>query len=135
LEVEELFDGRGKNRKWIGRLKKVRLWDKSRNLENILKHLRLLNEKDEDPARERDPQEFSGMSDDDLNRKLVLIISRITGQPIPKVQIEGRPTEAPPMITEGSKPGSRANGGSAEDLINEILQKQKMEKGGEEHEG
>ncbi len=128
LEVEEIYKGKGKKRRKAGQLKKVRLWNKSQNLENMLKHLRLL-ERDEVQG-DRGWSDLSGASDGDLHRKLILIICRITGQEIPKeVQIEGRTVEAPSMITDGPGPQIQDNGGTAQDLINEILKKQKKDKG------
>jgi phage terminase small subunit len=38
IEVEELFDGRGDERKLTGHLKKVRFWDKGRALDILAKH-------------------------------------------------------------------------------------------------
>lgn len=38
IEVEELFEGRGEDREHIGRLKKIRLWDKNRALDVLAKH-------------------------------------------------------------------------------------------------
>lgn len=42
LEVEELFEGRGESRESVGRLRKVKFWDKNRALESLAKHLGLL---------------------------------------------------------------------------------------------
>jgi len=38
FEVEELFAGRGGNRKQIGTLKKVKFWSKDSNIETLMKH-------------------------------------------------------------------------------------------------
>jgi phage terminase small subunit len=45
VDVEQLFEGRGKDRVQIGNLVKVRFWDKVRGLELLGKHLRLFDEK------------------------------------------------------------------------------------------
>lgn len=41
VEVEELFDGTGKDRKWTGYTKKVKLWDKNSGIDKAMKHLGL----------------------------------------------------------------------------------------------
>jgi phage terminase small subunit len=130
IEVEEVFTGQGKNRVWTGYLKKVKLWNKSQNLENMLKHLHLINERDEAQGNQG-RGDLSGASDGDLQRKLVLIICRITGQPVPQeIQIEGHPVDSPSgLITDGDTRQNADPGGGAQDLIDEILQKQKKEKG------
>lgn len=38
IEVEELFEGKGEDREHIGRLKKIRFWDKGRALDVLAKH-------------------------------------------------------------------------------------------------
>lgn len=38
IEVEEIFEGRGADRKLVGYLKKIRLWDKNRALDVLSKH-------------------------------------------------------------------------------------------------
>ena len=45
IEVEELFAGRGDNRKNIGRLTKIKLPDRGINLERLGKHLNLFRER------------------------------------------------------------------------------------------
>lgn len=47
IEVEELFEGVGKDRVWTGYVKKLKLWDKNPALEKLLKHLGL-DEADKD---------------------------------------------------------------------------------------
>lgn len=44
IEVDELFDGKGKGRKHIGYTKKVKLWDKNSGIEKAMKHLGLFAE-------------------------------------------------------------------------------------------
>lgn len=39
VEVEELFDGTGRDRRVIGRVKKVKLHDKNASLEKLMRHL------------------------------------------------------------------------------------------------
>lgn len=44
IEVDELFDGKGKGRKHIGYTKKVKFWDKNSGIEKAMKHLGLFAE-------------------------------------------------------------------------------------------
>lgn len=41
VETDELFEGKGKDRKFIGYTKKVRFWDKNSAIEKAMKHLGL----------------------------------------------------------------------------------------------
>lgn len=41
LDVEEIWQGKGENKKQVGLLKKVRFWSKDKQLENLFKHLGL----------------------------------------------------------------------------------------------
>ncbi|HUW76864.1 MAG TPA: terminase small subunit [Gallionella sp.] len=55
LEVDELFDGQGKERKQIGYTKKIKLWDKNSAIEKAMKHLGMFerdNEQKLNPLRE-----------------------------------------------------------------------------------
>lgn len=45
VEVEELFAGKGEDKTHIGRVRKVKFWDKVKALETLAKHLRLLVDK------------------------------------------------------------------------------------------
>lgn len=45
IEVDEIFEGSGENRTWIGYTKKVKLWPKDRGLELTGKHLKLFTDK------------------------------------------------------------------------------------------
>lgn len=45
IEVEEIFEGHGENRTWIGYTKKVKFWPKDRALELMGKHKRLFTDK------------------------------------------------------------------------------------------
>jgi hypothetical protein len=44
IEVDELFDGKGRGRKFIGYTKKVKFWDKNSGIEKAMKHLGLFAE-------------------------------------------------------------------------------------------
>lgn len=44
VEVQELWEGTGKNRVRVGTLKRVRMWDKGRSLEGLAKHLDLIKD-------------------------------------------------------------------------------------------
>lgn len=45
IEVEELFEGSGENRTWIGYTKKVKLWPKNHAIEMMAKHKKLMTDK------------------------------------------------------------------------------------------
>jgi hypothetical protein len=45
VEVEELFEGRGEDRKQVGWVRKVKFWDKPRGLELLGKHLGMFADK------------------------------------------------------------------------------------------
>lgn len=45
IDVTQEFDGRGEDKKVSGYLKKVKTWDKSKNLEMLAKHFKLLTDK------------------------------------------------------------------------------------------
>lgn len=47
VEIEELYDGRGEERVKVGRLVKVKFWDKNKGLEMLGKYLKLFVEKHE----------------------------------------------------------------------------------------
>lgn len=44
IEVFEEYEGQGKNRTYIGRTKKIKFWDKTRAVEMLAKHLKLLSD-------------------------------------------------------------------------------------------
>jgi len=44
VETDELFDGKGPGRKFIGYTKRVRFWDKNSAIEKAMKHLGLFSE-------------------------------------------------------------------------------------------
>ena len=44
LEVEKLFEGKGKDKVFIGYTQKVKLWDKNTALGNLAKHFKLLGD-------------------------------------------------------------------------------------------
>lgn len=133
LEVEETFTGQGKNRVWTGYLKKVRLWNKPQALETELRHLGQLENRLEGSGEERKRQRpYSGLTDAELNRKLVEIVCRLLGKDAPQAQpevpIEGSVIEPPAMITEGAKPGDGGDRSNGKDILDELLEDQKKGK-------
>lgn len=45
VEVDELFEGRGKDRKQVGWTKKIKLWNKNSSLDTLAKHKHLVTNK------------------------------------------------------------------------------------------
>ncbi|MFO0467326.1 MAG: terminase small subunit [bacterium] len=45
IEVEELFDGRGDDRRQIGVVTKVKLWDRNKSVETLARSLKMLTDK------------------------------------------------------------------------------------------
>lgn len=45
FEVEEIFEGTGRDRTYVGKLRKVKFWDKNKGLELLGKHFKLFTEK------------------------------------------------------------------------------------------
>lgn len=45
FEVEEIFEGQGEDRVYVGKLRKVKFWDKNKGLELLGKHFKLFTEK------------------------------------------------------------------------------------------
>ncbi len=50
FEVEEVFDGRGRERVQTGVLKKIKLWDKNSAMEKLMKHLGLFEMDNRQPG-------------------------------------------------------------------------------------
>jgi phage terminase small subunit len=69
VEVFEEFEGVGKNRRQIGKTKKVKQWNKSENLKTLLQHLGLL----------KDIKEISGGLSLGYDERLNRLISKVTG--------------------------------------------------------
>lgn len=62
VEVDELFDGSGKDRVQIGFTKKFKFWDKNSALEKIGKHLKMFTEKIEYPDKNGNPQSVTPLT-------------------------------------------------------------------------
>ena len=71
MEVDELFDGTGRERLRIGETRKVKFWDKTRALELLAKHLGLLKDRVELTGKDGGPVTVENLSPDEA-RKLVL---------------------------------------------------------------
>lgn len=72
FEVEELYEGTGKDRKWVGRLKKLKFCPKNDALDKLAKHLGLF-EKD-NKQRSQPPQPDQEL--DNLTVEELLIVRR-----------------------------------------------------------
>jgi phage terminase small subunit len=64
VEVEELFEGSGENREWIGYTKKVKFWPKDRGLDLLGKHKKLFTEKVEHSGKVTLEEIVAGSSGD-----------------------------------------------------------------------
>lgn len=49
IEVEELFEGKGDDKVWVGYTKKLAFWNKNDSLNTLARHLKLLEEGEFDP--------------------------------------------------------------------------------------
>lgn len=49
LEIDELFEGTGKDRTWVGYTKKLKFWNKNDSLNTLAKYLKLVEGDDVDP--------------------------------------------------------------------------------------
>lgn len=76
VEVDELFEGHGKERVQIGYTKKIKFWDKPKCLELIGKHLKMFTDVIEIRPEERP---FQDLSDEELDK----IIEGVLNDPIP----------------------------------------------------
>jgi phage terminase small subunit len=65
IEKVEYYEGHGKDRYQAGWIKKIRLWDKNKSLENLGKHLKLFTE---NLNISHNP--FEAMSDEELDKKI-----------------------------------------------------------------
>jgi phage terminase small subunit len=93
VETIEQFYGQGKERELVGYIKKVRLWDKNRALENLAKHFKLLTEKVEFPDKEGNPQSIGLLGDLDRATRLMFLVetikkrAEISGGEVPEKRI------------------------------------------------
>jgi phage terminase small subunit len=73
VEIEELYDGHGEDRRQIGFTKKIKFWDKNKSLENLGKHLKLFTE-----VLEIDGDlKLSKLSDAELDEKFEALKSQL----------------------------------------------------------
>lgn len=84
VEVDELFEGTGKDRKWIGYTKKVKLWDKNSGIEKAMKYLGLF---------ERDNSQKLGVLESLPRDVLQAIVARLSNMGQGNV-IDGHATRA-----------------------------------------
>jgi phage terminase small subunit len=80
IEVFEEFAGKGEERTFIGYVKKIRLWDKNRSLENLAKHFKLLTEKIEFPDKDGKPQDIALLDNLQLAAKLMWVMEQLKAQ-------------------------------------------------------
>jgi len=66
IEVVELFEGRGEEKKKIGELKKIKFWDKPKALELIGRHLAMFVDRKEIEIKEVKP--VKDLPDSELNK-------------------------------------------------------------------
>ena|ERR1700739_3311420 len=70
IEVEEIFEGRGEERKFVGYSKKIKLRDPVPALNTLARHLRLIQDQPPAPMKEDDIDEV------ELGRRLALTLLR-----------------------------------------------------------
>ncbi|MEW6186184.1 MAG: terminase small subunit [Thermodesulfobacteriota bacterium] len=80
IEIAEQFEGKGEERTQTGFVKKVRLWDKNKAVENLAKHLKLLTDK----------VDLSGEMDLAHSGSVVLLPSKMSPEEWAKAQEEGQ---------------------------------------------
>lgn len=66
VEVDELFDGSGKDRVKIGYTRKIKFWDKNSALEKIGKHLKMFTEKVEHTGKDGEPIKIQELTNEEL---------------------------------------------------------------------
>lgn len=86
LEVAEIYEGTGKDRKFVGYLKKYKLTDKNSALEKLMKHMGMF---------ERDNKQKAGMFDNVPANTLRLIEEKLSGL-IGQSGVAGQPTAGSP---------------------------------------
>lgn len=64
VEVDELYEGFGKDREQIGVTKKIKLWDKPKSLEMLARHLKLLTDKVEHSGKVTLEQMLAGSNEE-----------------------------------------------------------------------
>jgi len=78
FEVEELFEGSGKDKMQIGFTKKVRFWDKTKSLELLGKHLKLFSDRLELSGNKDNPIsiEHSTLSKEQVDEKIRILLEK-----------------------------------------------------------
>jgi hypothetical protein len=76
IEINELYEGKGKDRKFIGYAKKYKIWDKNSALEKAMKHLGLLIERRENIWSGGTP--FT----DELPESIKKMVEEVTGKKV-----------------------------------------------------
>jgi phage terminase small subunit len=77
MDVEELYEGRGEDRHFIGNLRKVRFAEKTKALELLGKYRKLWTDKVEFPGKDGEPQQIGGLFTDlELASRLYSIMEK-----------------------------------------------------------
>lgn len=82
IESEELFEGSGDSKTWIGYVKKVKLWSKNQAVEMLAKNQKLLTDRHEHSGPDGKPIEIkpAELTDEQLESKLqALLTLKING--------------------------------------------------------
>lgn len=79
IESEELFDGVGKDRTWIGYVKRVKLWPKDRAIEMLAKNQKILVDRHEHTGKDGKAITFGrDLSDEELAAKVQTLIADLS---------------------------------------------------------
>lgn len=76
IEVDEIWEGHGDEREQIGETKKLKLWDKTKALDSLAKHLSLTPERHEHSGPNGKPIETSNMTDEQLELAIAAMLAK-----------------------------------------------------------
>lgn len=89
VEILEQHEGTGKNRVYVGDVKKIRFWDKVKALELLGKHMKLFTEKHEHSGPDGKPIEIvaSRMDSEEIDSRIQLLLEKQNALPVQSVKL------------------------------------------------